>query len=81
MNRVVGALALLREREPGEAEPVFVAWLLLDGKGNVLMERCPKKRALFGGEWFVPDRDGRAVVSGSPGSRDRELSPGSSGSR
>lgn len=46
--------ALLDRGGERELDASFIAWLLVDGRGNVLVERCPRKRALFGGEWFVP---------------------------
>jgi 8-oxo-dGTP pyrophosphatase MutT (NUDIX family) len=42
-----------------------VVFVLCDSLGRVLMERCPKKAARHGGEWFIPG--GRVeAADGSP---------------
>lgn len=46
--------AVLPEAVPGLGHVQGVVFVLRDALGRILMERCPKKAARHGAEWFIP---------------------------
>lgn len=74
--RILGGCPAVPER-PHVSGVVF---LLRDEQGRVLMEKCPKKAARHGGEWFIPggrvedeDRRGAEAASAEVNALYREM--------